>query len=111
MGKYRLGEFEEIVLLTVAILYDNAYGISIKEDIQERLDRKVSVGALQSALRRMEKKGFLRSRKGETNDVRGGRPKLLFTLTAAGQQALEEARDSRNQLWNAIPDGVLKLTS
>lgn len=109
MQKYRLGEFEEIVLLTVGVLYDNAYGVSIREEIKERLDRKVSVGALQSALRRMEKKGYLTSRQGETNAKRGGRPKLYFTLTALGQQALEHTRDSRNRLWDAIPKTALKL--
>ena len=60
MKKYQLGEFEEIVLLTVGVLYDEAYGVAIKDEIEERLKRKVSVGALQSALRRMEKKGFFR---------------------------------------------------
>ena len=58
MKKFQLGEFEEIVLLTVGVLYDEAYGVAIKDEIEKRLERKVSVGALQSALRRMEKKGF-----------------------------------------------------
>ena len=66
MKKYQLGEFEEIVLLTVGVLYDNAYGVAIKEEIEKRLERKVSLGALQSALRRMESKGFLESESGET---------------------------------------------
>ena len=56
MKKYQIGEFEEVVLLTVGVLYDEAYGVSIKMEIANRLNRKVSVGALQSALRRMEKK-------------------------------------------------------
>ncbi|MEZ4994313.1 MAG: helix-turn-helix transcriptional regulator [Saprospiraceae bacterium] len=109
MKKYQLGEFEEIVMLTVGVLYDNAYGVTIKQDIKERLDRKVSVGALQSALRRLEKKGFLSSRQGETSSRRGGRPKLYFRLTAMGQRALEHTRDSRNRLWEAIPEAALKL--
>ena len=109
MKKYRLGEFEEIVLLTVGILHDNAYGVTIKQEIYDRLNRKVSVGALQTALRRMEKKGYLSSKKGESNSVRGGRPKLYFTLTALGQQALEYSRETRNNLWAAIPKAALKL--
>ncbi|PHN05295.1 PadR family transcriptional regulator [Flavilitoribacter nigricans] len=109
MKKYQLGEFEEIVMLTVGILYDEAYGVAIKQEIKDRLNRKVSVGALQSALRRLEKKGFLTSRKGETNSKRGGRPKLFFQITALGQRALEYSRDSRNQLWDAIPQSALKL--
>lgn len=109
MKKYQLGEFEEIVMLTVGVLYDNAYGVSIKQEIKDRLDRKVSVGALQSALRRLEKKGYLSSRRGETSGKRGGRPKLFFQLTALGQRALEHSRDSRNRLWEAIPQAALKL--
>ena len=56
--KYSLGEFEEVVLLMVGVLYDEAYGVVIKEEIEQRLKRKVSVGAMQSALRRMEEKGY-----------------------------------------------------
>ncbi len=107
--KYRIGEFEEVVLLTVAILNDNAYGVAIKEEIKDRLDRKVSVGALQATLRRMEKKGYLKSALGETNDKRGGRPKLYFRLTTAGHAVLKSSRDSRNDLWDAIPHAELGL--
>lgn len=107
--KYRIGEFEEIVLLTVGILNDNAYGVTIKEDIKNRLDRKVSVGALQATLRRMEKKGYLVSEQGESTSKRGGRPKLYFRLTATGHQALDYSRETRNKLWNAIPHSALDL--
>ncbi|MEO1253614.1 MAG: PadR family transcriptional regulator, partial [Bacteroidota bacterium] len=64
MGKYQLGEFEEIVLLTVGVLYGDAYGVSIKLAIEEKLSRKVSVGALQSALKRLEEKSYLTSKEG-----------------------------------------------
>ncbi|MDN5202433.1 helix-turn-helix transcriptional regulator [Fulvivirgaceae bacterium BMA10] len=103
MQKFKLGEFEEIVLLTVGVLYDKAYGVSIKEEIEKRLERKVSVGALQSALRRMELKGYLNSREGEMTTQRGGRPKRYFTITAYGKQALEHTKDVRLALWNDIP--------
>ena len=65
MGKYQLGEFEEVVMLTVAILQGDAYGISIIEEMEKRLDRKVSIGSLQTVLRRLEKKGYLKSEFGE----------------------------------------------
>lgn len=107
MKKYQLGEFEEIVLLTVGVLYDNAYGVAIKKEIENRLDRKVSVGALQSALRRMEDKGFLESRNGEVTAKRGGKPKRYFKMTSFGRTALEYNRDVRAELWNALPDVVL----
>jgi DNA-binding PadR family transcriptional regulator len=109
MKKYQLGEFEEIVMLTVGVLYDEAYGVSIKQEIKDRLNRKVSVGAMQSALRRLEEKGYLSSRQGETSGKRGGRPKLYFRITALGQRALEHTRESRNSLWDAIPETALKV--
>ena len=109
MKKFPLGEFEEIVLLTVGVLYNKAYGVAIKEEIEQQLDRKVSVGALQSALRRMEKKGYLSSREGETNSKRGGRPKRYFTMTAYGKEALEYTRDIRLDLWRQIPKVALDL--
>lgn len=109
MGKYQVGEFEEIVLLTVGVLYGEAYGVSIKLSIEERLNRAVSVGALQSALKRLEEKGYLSSKEGESTSARGGRPKLYFTLTAAGRDAIEYARKIRNELYNEIPKVALDL--
>ena len=109
MKKYPLGEFEEIVLLTVGVLYDEAYGVAIKNAIEEQLERKVSVGAMQSALRRMEKKGYLNSREGEVTSNRGGRPKRYFTITALGKRALEYNRDIRDDLWKRIPDTALDV--
>jgi len=103
MKKYQLGEFEEIVLLTVAVLYKNAYGVSIKREIESRLDRSVSVGALQTALNRLEEKGFLKSREGEATPERAGRPRRYFSITASGRQALEYTKNTRQELWDAIP--------
>lgn len=109
MKRYQLGEFEEIVLLTVGILNGNAYGVTIKDEIESRLGREVSVGALQITLRRLEKKGYLKSKHGETEESRGGRPKLYFTITAYGKKAITYIRDTRNELWKALPQTVLKL--
>ena len=109
MKEYKLGEFEEVVLLTVGLLYDEAYGVAIKDDIEARAKRKVSVGALQSALRRMEKKGYLDSRVGDANAQRGGKPKRFFKITAFGKRALEQSKDLRNELWDSIPKVALEL--
>ena len=109
MKKLQLGEFEEIVLLTVGILHDNAYGVSIKQEIESRLNRTVSIGALQVTLRRLEKKGYLQSRHGEADAKRGGRPKLFFTITALGKKAITYTRQIRNELWDALPSWVLEL--
>lgn len=109
MKKYQLGEFEEVVLLTVGVLYNQAYGVSIKHEIETRLNRKVSVGALQSALKRMESKGYLSSREGESTQERAGRPKRYFTITAYGKRAIEYTRSSREDLWKAIPKMAFNL--
>ena len=103
MNKYSVGEFEEVVMLTVAVLYENAYGISIKEEIEKRLKRKVSVGAMRTALSRLEKKGFLESEFGEATAVRGGKRKRYFRVTPLGKKALEHVMETRKQLWDAIP--------
>jgi len=103
MKKYQLGEFEEVVMLTVGVLYDEAYGVSIKKEIETRLSRKVSVGALQSALKRLEDKGYLKSREGEATEERAGRPKKYFQITAYGKRAMEYTKNTRDDLWNSIP--------
>ena|SRR5690606_14422444 len=104
MNPYRLGEFEEIVMLTVAILHGEAYGIAIINEIEKRLKRSVSIGALQTVLRRLEKKGLLTSEFGEATRVRGGKRKRYFELTRFGQKILRQAKEERNALWNAIPE-------
>lgn len=109
MKKYQLGEFEEFVLLTVGVLYDDAYGVSIKEEIEKRLMRKVSIGALQSALRRMEEKGFIVSELGETTKARGGKRKRYFKITAFGKKALDYNMQTRMELYNEIRDVALQF--
>ncbi len=104
MGKYQLGEFEEIVLLTVAVLYGEAYGFAIIEEMERRLNRKVSIGSLQTVLRRLETKGYLKSEFGEATSVRGGKRKRFFTVTDFGQKVLNEVKEQRLGLWSAIPE-------
>jgi len=109
MKKYRLGEFEEIVILTIGILFKNAYGVSIKKEIETRLARGVSMGALHTALIRLESKGYIKSHEGETSEERAGRPKKYFQITALGKKAMEHTRDTRNELWKAIPGTTMGL--
>jgi PadR family transcriptional regulator, regulatory protein PadR len=101
-GTY-LGEFEEIVLLAVGILYDEAYGVSIRKEIEKQTKRAVNIGAVHTALHRLEEKGFLKSRFGEATLVRGGKRKRLFTLTAYGAKALSNAQELRKQMWAQVP--------
>ncbi len=109
MKKFQLGEFEEVVMLTVGILHGEAYGVSIKKEIETRLSRNVSVGALQTALKRLEQKGYLISQEGEATQERAGRPKRYFQITALGKKAMEYMRTTRNELWSAIPQVALDL--
>lgn len=88
MGKYQLGEFEEIVMLTVGILLGEAYGLGILDEMEKRLNRKVSIGALQTVLRRLESKGYLESEFGESTAIRGGKRKRYFKLTQLGKRVL-----------------------
>lgn len=90
-------------MLTVGVLYDEAYGVAIKDAIEEKAQRKVSVGALQSGLKPLEKKGYLTSRTGEANAYRGGKTKCYYTITAYGKLALQQSLDIRTQLWESIP--------
>jgi len=103
MGKHHLGEFEEVVLLTVAILHGEAYGVAIIDEMEKRLNRKVSIGSLQTVLKRLEKKGYLASELGEVTQVRGGKRKRYYTVTQHGQQVLAETKEQRMSLWRAIP--------
>ena len=101
-GTY-LGEFEELALLVVGTLFDDAYGVAVKQEIQAQTGRKVTLSTVHSALHRLEQKGFVKSRLGDPTSERGGKRKRLFTLTFAGVKALENAREMRNNLWDSIP--------
>ena len=101
-GTY-LGEFEELVLLVTGVLYEEAYGVAIMEEIESQTGRSVNISAVHAALKRLEDKGFVQSALGGATAERGGRRKRLFHLTAAGKRAIVETRALRNQLYDAIP--------
>ena len=109
MQRSHLGEFEEIVLLTVAILYGNAYGFAIKDEIENRNNRKVSIGAMRTTLSRLEKKGLLTSELGEATKIRGGKRKRYFIVTPYGKKVLEQIMENRQQLWQAIPKAAFNF--
>src|SRR6187399_2269822 len=94
-----LGEFEELVLLTVASLDDEAYGVAIKEDIEKRAGRSISIGALHSTITRLEEKGFLKSWLGDPTQERGGRRKRNFEVTHQGKIVLNHVKELRDELW------------
>jgi DNA-binding PadR family transcriptional regulator len=90
-------------MLTVGILYKDAYGVAIIDEIEKRLDRNVSIGALQTVLRRLESKGYLTSEFGEATNIRGGKRKRFFRLTSLGARVLRETQEQRVSLFEAIP--------
>ncbi len=94
-----IGEFEELVLLTIAALGEDAYGVSIKENIEKRSDRSVSIGALHSTITRLEEKGLIKSWLGEPTQERGGRRKRFFEITHQGKSSLHHVKDLRDELW------------
>lgn len=103
MQRTNLGEFEELVLLIVAILNDSAYGVGVMEEIESQTGRKINISAVHSALDRLETKGFLESYTGGATKARGGRRKRLFNITMAGKGALDFVKQQRNKLHDQIP--------
>ena len=108
-GSY-LGEFEEIVLLAVAILHEEAYGYAISQQIETQTGRSVSLSAVHSALHRLEIKEFLTSRLAGATTKRGGKRRRFFMMTSAGKAALQEARQVRQRMWTLVPPVVWETT-
>ncbi|MEM7109097.1 MAG: helix-turn-helix transcriptional regulator [Bacteroidota bacterium] len=102
-GTY-LGEFEELVLLTVAVQNGEAYGVSIATMLVEEAQRTVTISTVHNVLYRLEEKGFVKSRLGGATAARGGRNKRLFSITSTGHAALNQSNKLRNRLWNLIPE-------
>ena len=98
-----LGELEELILLTVGILYKEAYGVAVMDEIEKQTGRSLNISAVHAVLKRLEDKGLVKSQMSEPTGERGGRRKRIFLLTAAGKKSLEEANEIRNQLFNQIP--------
>lgn len=99
--KSYLGEFEELVLLTIASIGTDAYGVAIKESIEERCGRDISIGALHSTITRLEEKKFLRSWMGGATAERGGRSKRYYEITREGKHAVASVKALRDELWAA----------
>ena len=106
--KYYLNEFEEIVLLTVGALQQDAYGFAITEEIERQTDRTVSISAVHTTLYRLQDKGLVDSTMGGASNKRGGRRKRIFSITAFGKQTLVQSRDTRERLWKLVPSFELK---
>lgn len=93
-----LGEFEQVVLLAVARLKDEAYGMGLRAEIAERFGRSASIGAIYATLDRLVAKGYLRQR----DETTGGRARRFFSLSPAGVDALESARALQERMWAGV---------
>lgn len=98
----RLGELEELVLMAVLRLGNEAWGAAVRRELRERADRAPSVSTIYTTLLRLEDKGFATSSFGDSSGPRGGRPKRLFAVTAEGRAELEARRRVRERMWEGI---------
>ena len=103
MTQHSLGEFEELVLLMVAALHDEAYGVTLLENLEEKLNKKVNISAIHVALKRLEDKGFVKSRFGGITEDRGGRRKKFYVITALGKKMLDAQYEIRTSIYKQIP--------
>lgn len=103
MTESRLGEFEEVILLLVGILGEQAYAFNIAHEFESQTKKSVAIGAVHSTLSRLADKGFLTSEIGGATTERGGRRKRIYTITAQGEKVLANARELRLSLWNQYP--------
>ncbi|MFY0605665.1 MAG: helix-turn-helix transcriptional regulator [Cyclobacteriaceae bacterium] len=103
-----LGELEELALLTVGSLQNDAYGVSILDEIESRTGRVMNVSAVHAVLKRLENKGYLKSEMGGATQERGGRRKRFFLLTQEGKKVLDHSMSYRIELYKSIPDMIFK---
>jgi PadR family transcriptional regulator PadR len=104
-----LGEFEELVLLTIASLLDSAYSVVICDELSKHADRTVKLGVVHAVLNRLEEKGLVKSGLGEATAARGGKRKRFYLVTGAGKASLLRSKEIRDELWQKIP--TLTLSS
>ena len=97
-----LGEFEQLVLLAIVRLTGDAYGTTIREEVEERTSRSVAIGALYTALDRLERKGYVSSSMSDPTPQRGGRARRYYQLRPAGAAALRRSREALARMWAGV---------
>ncbi len=102
VGQGSLGEFEQMVLLAVLHLEDDAYGAAIQREIDERAGRRRTISAIYVTLVRLQDKGLVESRLADPTPVRGGKAKRFFTVTPVGVVALEDSRQAMDRMWEGL---------
>lgn len=104
-GDY-LGAFEQLVLLAVARLGEDGYGMTLRTEIRERTGRDASIGSVYSTLERLEAKQLVVSREGDPTPTRGGRARRFFRLAPEGIRALQDSRTHSERMWEGLDLGV-----
>ena len=104
MPVQQLGTLEELVVLAVCVLRDQAYGVSVLQEIRDQTGRSLTLGAVHATLYRLQEKGLLESQLGGATEKRGGRRKRLFVATSTGFESIRTARGVREQMWSLIPE-------
>jgi DNA-binding PadR family transcriptional regulator len=105
-----LSELEELVLLSIAVLYDDgAYGLSISNEIEDKTGKKISLSAIHTVLYRLQDRGLVKSEMGGASNSRGGRRKRLFFISQVGKEMINNIRAHREQYWNELGDLSLGL--
>ena len=100
-----LGELDELVLLTTAVLHDEgAYGFSVEQEIEEKTGRRVSLSAVHTVLYRLQDRGLVQSELGGASKSRGGRRKRLFYVSQMGKQAIANVKQQRDKYWQELGD-------
>jgi PadR family transcriptional regulator PadR len=99
-----LSRLEEIVLLSIWRLQDNAYGITILDEVQKATEKTWLTGSIYASLGRLQRQGLVESIQGDPTPERGGRFKIFYRLTSEGQDALLAVQKINDSLWSQIPD-------
>lgn len=103
-----LGEFEELVLLTIAALLEEAYSVAICDELEKTSGRTAKLGVVHAVLNRLEEKGMVESQLGKATKTRGGKRKRFYQVTNTGKAALIRSKEVRDELWSRIPQFTLK---
>ena len=106
MSQDYLGEFEQMVMLSIMRLESGAYGLAIKDELEAVAGRSPSSGGLYTTLDRMEKKGLVESYPGEVSEERGGRPRRYLRVTGNGKTLLSQSRNTLMALWDGLEEGL-----
>lgn len=102
MAGLRPSDTEQLLLLTAWRLEGDAYGLAIRDELEEKTGRRIAVGAIYSTMVRLEKKGWVRSHLSGPTPVRGGKAKRFYRITEDGKRTLEEARAAMDTLWEGL---------